>query len=349
MSIQPRNGDRRGAQTAVLLINYGGPGGPDECKPYLNNIFMDPGLIPMPSLVRPLVAAFAARRRAPSLRRIYEAMGRYSPTLEETRAQAKALEGELGEDYACYPAMRYWKPFIGEVCRKVLETGHDRIVLLPLYPQESTTTTGSAEWEARDRLKELGFGGSLAVIHSFWNSPGYLDPLAGFIKSAVGKAAGETRVLFTAHGLPVKVAKSDKYPRQVAKTVLALSEKAGLACAPIAIPGPARTGEELFRNTGENDGLVPAALAWQSRIGPVRWLEPSVNTILNRFAKEGAGRIVAAPVAFVNEHSETLYELDILYAGLANDLGMAFERVPTLGIHPDFIRTLAELCREALR
>ncbi len=338
--------ETRGDDVAVLLMNYGGPEGPEDCEPYLRNIFLDPDLIPIPGFIRPAVARFAGRRRAPQLQRNYEAMGRYTPTLQETTDQGRALEAALGPKYRCYVGMRYWKPFIREACDAIKSEGFRRIVLLPMYPHESRTTTGSSIAEARRSLRTLKWSGEVAEIRSFWSSPGFLDAMADGLSRVVRGAPAGTRVLFTAHGLPVSVARKDPYPAQVARTVLAVCGKAGLACGEIVIPG---IDSGVFRAEGRTDGngALPATLAWQSKVGPMRWLEPSVETVLDAWKDEGVKRIVVVPVAFVNEHSETLYELDVLYAGMAREKGMEFVRVPTLRVHPLFIEALAELVREA--
>ncbi len=336
--------ETRGDDVAVLLMNYGGPEGPEDCEPYLRNIFLDPDLIPIPGLIRPLVARMAGRRRAPQLQKNYEAMGRYTPTLQETTDQARALEAALGARYRCYVGMRYWKPFIREACDAITSEGFRHIVLLPLYPHESRTTTGSSISEARRCLRALKWSGQVSEIRSFWNAPGYLDALAEKVAGAVRGAPEGTRVLFTAHGLPLSVARKDPYPGQVARTVLEVGARAGVACDEIAIAG---LDEGVFRADGPADpNGIPGALAWQSKVGPMRWLEPSVETAMEAWKDEGIKRLVVVPVAFVNEHSETLYELDVLYADMAREMGLEFVRVPTLQVHPAFIEALAGLVRE---
>lgn len=331
-------------QTAVLLMNYGGPTRAEDCGPYLRNIFMDPDLIPIPGFVRPLAASLVARRRAPLLAKNYEAMGGYSPTLAETTAQAEALEGAMGEEFRCFVGMRYWTPFIAQACREIAAAGFGRIVLLPIYPHESQTTTGSSINEARWALKRLGYAGEVAEVRSFWDEPGYLAALAGQVREALGRAPEGTRVLFSSHGLPVSVARKDKYPGQVLDTVLAVCGEVGVALDPITLPG---VPERLFPT--RSPALRPqrlvwrGALAWQSKVGPMKWLEPSVERVLEAWGHEGVRHVVLVPVAFVNEHSETLYELDVLYGGLARGLGMAVDRLPTLGVHPGFIEGLAAL------
>lgn len=332
-----------GPPTAVLLMNYGGPEGPGDCEAYLRNIFLDPDLIPLPSLLRPLLARVVARRRAPKLRAIYEAMGRYSPTLEETRAQAEGLQALLGDGFRCFVGMRYWKPSIAGACREIAAWGASRLVLLPLYPQESRTTTGSALREAQRALREVRFSGEVFEVRSFHREEGYLSAMAERIEEALEGAPARSRVLFSAHGLPLKVARKDPYPAQVLQTVAALCERTGLACGRLALESP-----PVGPFYGPGEGRVRAQVAWQSKVGPMRWLEPSVEKVLHRWAREGVAHAVAVPVAFVNEHSETLYELDVLYAGLARNLGLTFRRAATVGTAPAFLGALAGSVRRVL-
>lgn len=355
ISSPPHPGPSEVTPTAVLLMNYGGPTRARECGPYLRNLFMDPDLIPIPGPMRPLVASLVARRRAPLLARNYEAMGGYSPTLAETSAQARALEGALGEGFRCFVGMRYWEPFIADTCREILAAGFRRIVLLPVYPHESQTTTGSSINEARRALKRLGYDGEVVEVRSFWDEPGYLKALAGQVSEALGRAPDGTRVLFSSHGLPVSVAKRDQYPAQVLDTVLAVCARAGVALDPITLPGvPERPFPAQSSVPGpQSSALSPpasvwrGALAWQSKVGPMKWLEPSVEHVLRCWGHERVRHIVLVPVAFVNEHSETLYELDVLYGDMARGLGTAVDRLPTLGVNPGFIGGLAGRVRQA--
>lgn len=337
----PHHGAGEGLLTAVLVMNYGGPERAEDCRPYLRNIFMDPDLIPIPALIRPVVASLVARRRAPTLAANYAAMGRFSPTLEETKAQAEALGDALGGGFRCYVGMRYWKPFIAEACSDIVRSGCRRVVLLPIYPHESVTTTGSSIREARRCLVRLGYTGEVSEIRHFWDDPSYLEALSDQLREALAGAPEGARVLFSSHGLPVSVAERDPYPGQVLDTVLAVCAESGVALTPIALPGV----ED--RSFAPPDGARwQGSLAWQSKVGPMKWLEPSVETVLKAWAGQGVKHIVLMPVAFVNEHSETLYELDVLYGGEAKALGMTVNRLPALGVHPGFITGLAERVRQ---
>jgi protoporphyrin/coproporphyrin ferrochelatase len=335
---------RPAKQTAVLLMNYGGPERAEDCEEYIRNIFLDPDLIPIPNFIRPMVARFVGRRRAPSLQKNYEAMGRYSPILDQTTDQAKALEAALGEGFTCFVGMRYWRPFIEEACCAVRTGGFDRVVLLPLYPQESRSTSGSSINEARRCLRDVGFGGEVAEVRSFWEEPGYLEALTEGVRSAVDASPPGTRVLFSAHGLPLSVARKDNYPGHIAATVAEVASRLDIALDPMT---PIGTASGLFPRSSPLLSPPPCrgVLAWQSKVGPAKWLEPSVEHALEAWAKEGVRDVVLVPVAFVSEHSETLYELDVLYGGMARDLGMSVRRVPTVQTHPRFIEALAAKVR----
>lgn len=322
-------------EVAVLLSNYGGPSCAAECEPYLRNIFSDPDLIPIPGLLRPVLAPWIAKRRAPKLQGIYAAMGRYSPILEQTRAQAEALERALGEGFRCYSAMRYFSPTFDEVAKEIIAAGHRTVVHLPLYPQESSTTTGSSVKEAHRAFREARFAGELLDIRSFCNQPGYLDALVELTAVGLERAGAGSLLLFSAHGLPLSVAKRDRYPGEVRATCEAVCER--LARKLVLTDSPAQVA------AGE------AGLAWQSKVGPMKWLEPSFESVLEAAHAAGRPHVVVVPVAFVSEHSETLYELDLLFGGQAREMGLGFTRVPTLQSHPRFISALAEAVSASLK
>ena len=339
----PSHGSSKVPPTAVLLMSYGGPEKAEDCQAYIRNIFLDPDLIPIPSLLRPLLARIVGKRRAPTLRMNYEAMGQYSPLLAQTNAQAKALEASLGAGFKCFVGMRYWTPFIDEACCAIRSTAFSRVVLLPLYPQESRSTTGSSINEARRCLEDLRFGGEVVEIRHFWGEAGYLEALAGGVAKALEESPKGSHVLFSAHGLPVSVAKKDPYPGQVALTVRAICANLGLELSSMDIPSGRVDGEPV-----QGVARARASLAWQSKVGPAKWLEPSVEHALKRLAAEGVKDIVLVPTVFVSEHSETLYELDVLYGGMARELGMTVRRVPTVLTTPVFIEALARKVKDAL-
>lgn len=307
---------------AVVLFNLGGPDSLDAVEPYLRNLFSDPAIIALPGVLRLPLARLIAKRRAPFTRAIYGKIGGRSPILEQTQAQARALEQALavrGVEAKTFVSMRCWHPFSDGAARAVKDYAPDKIVLLPLYPQFSTTTTASSfkDWERA--AKGLGIATSRVV--SYPTAPGFIKALAGAIHETWAKARPglRYRLLLSAHGLPERViAKGDPYRMQVEQTAAALVRELGM---------------------NELDWTV----CYQSRVGPLKWIDPSTENEIRRAGSEGLG-VIVAPIAFVSEHSETLVELDIDYAKLAGEVGVAdYLRAPTVGTRDAFIDALAEL------
>ncbi|MSO84329.1 MAG: ferrochelatase [Rhodospirillales bacterium] len=334
------------SRVAVVLFNLGGPDRPEAVRPFLFNLFNDPAIISVPWPIRPLLAWLIARRRAPIARAIYAHLGGGSPLLPLTRKQADALEARLkidGMDARAFVCMRYWQPMSAEVAREVAAWTPERVVLLPLYPQLSTTTTESSLRDWVGAAATAGLDRPAHTICCYPSAAGFIEALAELTRKALAEAtragltprasnnaplsgrAGKPRVLFSAHGLPLRVvARGDPYPRQVETTAAAVAEKLGLA-----------SGEWV--------------ICYQSRVGPLKWIGPSTE---DEIARAGADRvpIVVVPIAFVSEHSETLVELDIEYRHRAEKAGVpGYVRVPAVGTHPLFIVGLAGLVREALR
>jgi ferrochelatase len=314
------------SKTAVLLLNLGGPDSLKSVRPFLYNIFDDPFILPIPSGWRHLLAAFISWVRAPSAKGIYRKIGGSSPLLANTQQQAEALQNVLGDSFRIFVAMRYWHPRLREILSAMKDYNPHQVVLLPLYPQFSSTTTASAlsEWE-RDASFVLGMRPT-HIIRSYPTLPGFIRSLANSLKEALAtfSHAKNIRVLFSAHGLPQYiVAKGDPYVGEVEASVAAVLKDV----APISFEW---------------------RLCYQSRIGPVRWIGPFLEDEVTRAAREGC-HIIVVPIAFVSEHSETLYELDIIYRELALKRGaLSYMRLPTSGIHPDFIAGLADLIRGAV-
>ena len=307
---------------AIILFNLGGPDSLDAVQPFLRNLFSDPAIITLPSWLRLPLANFIARRRTPKARGIYEKIGGGSPILGQTEAQARALEEALGTEHEWrgYVCMRYWHPMTERVVQSVKRFAPDRIVLLPLYPQFSTTTTASsfAAWK-----KAAGFATPTVEIESYPIEPGFIRASLELVKQGLAEAGdGPKRVLFSAHGLPEKVIKrGDPYQRQVEQTAAAIADHL--------------------------DG-VDWSVCYQSRVGPLKWIGPSTESEIRRAASDGRN-VVLYPLSFVSEHSETLVELDIEYRHLAEQAGVTrYIRVPTVGTHPLFIRGLANLVQAAL-
>ncbi len=331
------------SRSAVVLMNLGGPDSPDAVRPFLYNLFSDKAIIRLPAPLRLPLAALISSRRASMAQRIYAQLGGASPLLANTQAQARALEQELGPDHRCFIAMRYWHPLTAAVIAEVKQWAPDKIVLLPLYPQFSTTTTQSslAGWEREARRQRLDV--PTRSIRSYPDAPGFVAALAASTRAALDAAGSEAhpiRLLLSAHGLPQKIVKAgDPYPREVATTAAALlraldrpgSNTAGLDASDLAAVG------------------LDATVCYQSRVGPLAWTGPSVEEELRRAGRDGVG-VIVVPISFVSEHSETLVELDREYRHFAEQSGVpSYRRVPTVGADPRFIAALADLVRGLVR
>jgi len=303
-------------RTAVVLFNLGGPDRPEAVEPFLYNLFFDPAIIGAPLPIRWLIAKLVSRRRAPVAQAIYASIGGRSPLLAETRAQAAALEAALGPDHKVFIAMRYWHPFAGEAAAAAKEWGAERVILLPLYPQFSTTTTASSYRDWKRAAAAAGLDVPTEAVCCYPDQPGLIAALADLVTRGCAGLA-RPRVLFSAHGLPQRVVdRGDPYPGQVRQTAAAVAAAAGLA-----------------------DWTV----CYQSRVGPLKWIGPALEDELARAAADRVP-VVVVPVAFVSEHSETLVELDIEYRHRADAMGVpGYVRVPAIGCHPDFIAGLADL------
>jgi len=316
-------------RTAIVLFNLGGPDRPEAVEPFLRNLFSDPAILRVPGFLRGFLARLISRRRAPVAKAVYDKLGGGSPLLPNTQAQARALEGELKDlgEVRCFIAMRYWHPFADETAREVQSFAPDRILLLPLYPQYSTTTTESAFGDWNRAAAKAGLTARIFAIRDYPAEPGFVAAVARLTSEMLpqARAAGPVRVLFSAHGLPKKIVQAgDPYADQVGTSVRAVAAKLGLA-------------------------LEDYEICFQSRVGPLEWIGPYTDEEILRAAEEGKS-ILLVPIAFVSEHSETLVELDIEYRHLAEKHGArGYFRVPTVGTAPEFIAGLAELVRQGLR
>jgi protoporphyrin/coproporphyrin ferrochelatase len=315
-----------GGRLAVVLFNLGGPDGPAAVRPFLRNLFADPAIIGVPAAVRLPLAELISRIRERSAVANYAVMGGGSPILGETEAQAQALQAVLAErspgaEVKVFIAMRYWRPFTDQAAREVADFAPDEVVLCPLYPQYSTTTTASSfdEWSRRYR----GPGRHHAVC-CWYDNTDLVKAHAERIQ-ATWDDAGRPRVrlLFSAHGLPRRIAESgDPYQWQIEATCAAIAE---------------RLGEGW-------DWQV----CYQSRVGPLEWIGPSTPEAILAAKADGLG-VLIDPVAFVSEHIETLVELDRDYAKLAKEAGMTvYLRAPVVGISECFIEGLARAVERAL-
>lgn len=320
----------QGRRIAVVLFNLGGPDDQASVKPFLFNLFNDPAIIGLPGIVRTPLAKLISSRRETSAQANYALMGGGSPLLPETRRQAGALETVLnarlsGDTVRVFIAMRYWNPLTEETAAEVAAFGPDEVVLLPLYPQFSTTTTQSSlkAWNA----VYAGSGVSRAVC-CYPAAAGWVEAQAQAIGEKLDEAVGQpVRVLFSAHGIPEKLVtgKGDPYQEQIETTVAAV----------VAVIEARR-------------GPIDHAICYQSRVGPMKWLGPSTPEAIEKAAKDGVG-VVITPIAFVSEHIETLVELDIEYGELAHEKGASpYLRAPAVGIEPLFIDALADAAVSAL-
>ncbi len=313
---------------AVVLFNLGGPDSPEAVEPFLRNLFNDPAIIALPGILRGPIAYWIATRRAPLAREIYARIGGRSPIVAETEAQARTLETALADaniEAKAFIAMRYWHPRSDETAAAVKAWAPDRIVLLPLYPQHSTTTTASslADWQRAARKAGLTVPASRVCCYP-WDE-GFAAAQAALIAAAIEqqKPGVDYRLLLSAHGLPKRtVLRGDPYQWQVEKTAQAIVDRLGTT--------------------------LDWQVCYQSRVGPLEWIGPATDAEIRRAGQDGKGLIVA-PIAFVSEHSETLVELDIEYAKLAREAGVPdYLRVPAVGTAPGFIAGLAKLVRRAL-
>ncbi len=318
---------------AVVLLNLGGPDRQAAVRPFLFNLFADKAIIRLPWPARLALAALISTTRARSARANYALMGGGSPLLAETTKQADALQARLASDLAgdevrTFIAMRYWNPLTGETARAVADFAPDEVVLLPLYPQYSTTTTQSSldAWRAAYRGP-----GRVRTVTGYPAAEGLAKAHAALIRQTWEKAGcpDDLRLLFSAHGLPQKVIDDgDPYAKQVEQT-----------CAAVV----AQLGQH---GLGQHWDWK---LAYQSRVGRLQWLKPYTPQAIAEAGEEGRGLIVV-PIAFVSEHVETLVELDIEYAELAEHAGVTpYLRVPALGVQSDFIGALATVTLDALR
>jgi len=315
------------SRVAVVLFNLGGPDSLAAVEPFLFNLFADPAIIALPNPLRYLLAKLIAHRRAPVARQIFARIGDTSPLLANTEAQARALEAILGGGFKTFIAMRYWGPSCAAAAQAAQRWGAEEVVLVPLYPQFSSTTTASSLRLWRRAAAAAGLAAPVHALCCAPIEPGFIAALAGRLKVALDAwpAGLPVRILLSAHGLPKRiVARGDPYQWQVERTAAALRQELGRP---------------------ELDCVV----CYQSRVGPLEWLQPATDAEICRAGAAKIG-VIVLPVAFVSEHSETLVELDLDYCELAERAGVPrYVRVPTVSDHPDYIAGLAALIGAALR
>tara|TARA_B100001250_G_scaffold397292_1_gene404246 strand:- start:803 stop:1828 length:1026 start_codon:yes stop_codon:yes gene_type:complete len=307
---------------AVILFNLGGPDKLESVEPFLFNLFNDPAIISIPTIFRYPLAKFISKRRAPIAKNIYKEIGNKSPILELTQEQGQKLEKNLLEkgDYRCFVVMRCWHPRAADVIKKVQQYNPEEIILLPLYPQFSASTSGSSITEWKHLCEKERYKIKTKIVCCYPTEKNFIESHANLIKKTIKNLENNNfKLLFSAHGLPEnKIKKGDPYQWQVEQTV-----------------------ERIMRKL--RDDNLDHIISYQSRVGPLKWIGPSTDEMIIKYSKENKG-IVIVPVAFVSEHSETLVELDIEYKKLAEKNGCSFyKRVPALGVEENFIKGLAEL------
>lgn len=317
-------------RVAIVLFNLGGPDRPEAIGPFLRNLFTDAAILRVPFVVRPILARIIARARVQPATANYALLGGKSPLLELTRAQADALEAALPDlAVRCFIAMRYWHPFAREAVHEVQAWDPDEVVLLPLYPQFSTTTTGSSLEDWRKAAAKAGLVAPVVTICCYPDETDFIRTTAVRLLETITAARRELprgtrlRVLFSAHGLPeVIVRYGDPYQWQIERSVSAV-------VARIA------------------DSGLDWAICYQSRATPQKWLEPSTEHEIERAARDDVA-VVVVPIAFVSEHVETLVELDVEYRTLAEKRGLpGYFRVPAANAGAGFVAALAGMVRQA--
>ncbi len=314
-------------RTAIVLFNLGGPDERAAVRPFLFNLFRDPAIISLPQPFRWLLAMWISRARATEAGKIYAHLGGGSPLLEQTEAQARALEAALADwgETRAFIAMRYWHPMTEAAVAQVKTFAPDQVMLLPLYPQFSTTTTASSVKAWRNAARMAGLEATTRSLCCYPVQEGFIAALAAAISPLLQKAddGGRYRLLLSAHGLPKRtVAAGDPYQWQIE-----------------------RTAEAVVRALARPN--LDWVMCYQSRVGRLEWIGPYTEDEIARAGAEGVS-LVVAPIAFVSEHAETLVELDITYRDLARRSGVpAYDRVETVQTKAAFIDGLANMVRQA--
>jgi len=308
---------------AVILFNLGGPDKIENVEPFLFNLFNDPAILNLPTLLRYPLAKLISNRRAPVAKKIYEELGGSSPILKLTKEQSNALETKLNQtqtdnEYKCFIVMRCWNPRATDVIKNVQSFNPGEVILMPLYPQYSAATSGSSIKEWKDVCKKNNYKVKTSTICCYPTDKNFINAHTKEIIKKI-KNLKNFKLIFSAHGLPEKnIKKGDPYQWQVEQSVKKIVENLNV------------------------EGL-DWILSYQSRVGPLKWIGPSTEDIIIKNSKIGK-HIVLVPIAFVSEHSETLVELDIEYKEIADANGCKnYTRVPALGINEDFIRAMSEL------
>lgn len=321
-------------RVGVLLLNLGGPDKLEDVGPFLYNLFSDPEIIRLPFrwLQKPL-AWFIASRRTRTSQENYKQIGGSSPLRRITEAQGEALKEQLshlGQEAKIYVGMRYWNPYTEEAIAQITQDNIEHLVILPLYPQFSISTSGSSFrlleklWQEDPKLQPIDY----TVIPSWYKEPGYLQAMAELIAQELEQFPNpnEVHIFFSAHGVPKSYVEEagDPYQQEIEECTA------------------------LIMQTLNRPNVH--TLAYQSRVGPVEWLQPYTEDALKELGTKGVKDLVVVPISFVSEHIETLQEIDIEYREVAEEAGIHnFRRVPAPNTHPVFINALADLVIDALK
>ena len=330
--------------TGVILLNLGGPDSIQAVKPFLYNLFSDRQIIRLgPSFMQQPLAWLISTTRSKKTEQYYKLIGGKSPILEITTAQAKALEELLNSpgdknrelsgprSFRVYTGMRYWRPFIEDAVLQMQKDGIKKVIALSLYPQYSIATSGSSFSKFNEVASQYNM--KTVSIESWHDHPLYIEALVDVIKKGLESfnvsschilhpsSFKDIHVLFSAHSLPQKIIdQGDPYVDQTMGTIQEITKRLN----------------------------IKWHLSYQSKSGPVKWLEPSTEDKIQELAKEGVRNILMVPISFVSDHIETLYEIDILYKNLAGALGVQMKRTESLNTHPVFIEALKDIVLKSL-
>jgi len=318
---------------AIVLLQLGGPDSLEAVEPFLFNLFMDPDIIdfPLAFLARKPLAKLISSRRSPRVQTNYEMIGGKSPILDLTQLQATALHARLAQQgihSKVFIAMRYWHPMTDEIVREIKTGGFDQVILLPLYPQFSQATTGSSINEWHRQAKKLNLNIPTRFVCCYPRHPALLEAFVENINKSLTRfsdvSPAKIDLVFSAHGIPVSyIQKGDPYQLHIEETVRQVVE-----CG---------------------KWKSPHTLCFQSKVGPMQWLQPSLLETVDRLASEGRKHVLIIPIAFVTDHIETLHEINIDVRNHAMARGVQqFELMPAINDHPKFIECLADLTTQQL-
>lgn len=328
-------GQNRELRKGVILFNLGGPESLADVRPFLYNLFSDPDIIRIKSdILRKALAWTIATARERKSKGLYSQIGGGSPLRRITDGQAASLQKRLAErgcDARVYVGMRCWKPSIDDALERACRDGITDLLALPLFPQFSVTTTGSCFNYLRKITARNGLDGALRIVYvdAWYEEPLYVESMADLVREALnGFPAGvreKVQLLYSAHSIPARyVDEGDPYLDHTKRSVDLINRALGNLC--------------------------PSTLAFQSKVGPVKWLGPPTNKVLAEMGRRGIAQVLAIPISFVSDHIETLQEIDILYRQLAADSGITdFRRAASLNLYPKFIEALAEICLRSFK